>query len=623
MKKRYVIYIFSFILILMFFIPNKVHASTYDYTIQSYDIDMKVNENNSFDITEKITAYFYIPKHGIYRKIPLRNNVQRLDGTTSKNVARISNIRVSEESTKSKLNGYETIKIGNSSQTYTGVHSYTISYTYDIGKDPIKDADELYFNLIGNEWDTSIGNVTFKITMPKSFDESKLGFSSGKEGYTDSSNVSYRVNGNIIAGQLFDVLNEGEALTVRLTLPEGYFVNEVSNTYFYSIFVMILSLIFVLIAYTTWFKYGKDNKVVETVEFYPPEGYNSAEVAYLFKGKATNEGIISLLIYLADKGYLKIEETEKKGIFHQSKGFKIIKLKEYDGEDENEKLFMKGLFKENRTNTTAEDLYDEFYITLNRIKDNLNDKENEEKIFEKNSSRKIKGLVFMIIAIFLLITIKPVIEYGETEALIFAIIFPIIGLSALCVLLFGRTETYFKVFGVIWGLFFGGIPWAVFVLPALQYDKMYAIMNIVGFVCIVIIGIFTSIMPKRTPLGNEMLGKIRGFKRFLETAEKPKLESLVQENPEYFYNILPYTYALSVSNVWMKQFEEIAMQAPDWYGYNGAFMFHDFNNFMNDTMRAATSSMSSSPSSSGDSFGGSSGGGFSGGGSGGGGGGSW
>ena len=55
--------------------------------------------------------------------------------------------------------------------------------------------------------------------------------------------------------------------------------------------------------------------------------------------------------------------------------------------------------------------------------------------------------------------------------------------------------------------------------------------------------------------GLEMLGKVKGFKRFLETAEKEELESLVEKNPEYFYDILPYTYSLDVSEKWVEQFE--------------------------------------------------------------------
>ncbi len=168
---------------------------------------------------------------------------------------------------------------------------------------------------------------------------------------------------------------------------------------------------------------------------------------------------------------------------------------------------------------------------------------------------------------------------------------------------------------------FGGIPWAFIVLPTLTQNVTYLITYIIGIISIAVLILFAKIMTKRTTYGNEMLGKLRGFKRFLEVAEKPELEALVNENPEYFYNILPYTYALGVSDVWMSQFETIAMQAPDWYaGYGGTFSTHEFNHFMNGTMKSAQSAMSYSHSSS---SGGSSGGGSSGGGSGGGGGGSW
>ena len=59
---------------------SNIYAS-YDYVIDKYDINIVVNENNTFDITEKITAYFNTRKHGIIRTIPLRNEITRLDGS--------------------------------------------------------------------------------------------------------------------------------------------------------------------------------------------------------------------------------------------------------------------------------------------------------------------------------------------------------------------------------------------------------------------------------------------------------------------------------------------------------------------------------------------------------------
>lgn len=57
--------------------------SSYDYVIDKYDINIIVNENNTFDVTETIDTYFNVPKHGIFRTIPLKNTIKRLDGTTS------------------------------------------------------------------------------------------------------------------------------------------------------------------------------------------------------------------------------------------------------------------------------------------------------------------------------------------------------------------------------------------------------------------------------------------------------------------------------------------------------------------------------------------------------------
>lgn len=640
----------SFIILLITFLiisPNKVFSKSYEYILTSYGINMVVNENNTMEITEKIEAYFNVDKHGIFRKIPLRNAVTRLDGTTSKNRAKISNVSVSDSYTMYNEDGNKVIKIGDANHTIRGKKDYTISYSYSLGKDTGKEYDELYFNLIGDEWDTSISNVTFTITMPKEFDESKLGFSSGKRGSTDSSNIIYDVNGNKITGRLTRTLNEREALTIRLELPEGYFVGAGKNLDFMMIISVLLPISFVVISYLIWKKYGKDEQVVETVEFYPPEGFNSLEVGFLYKGQAGNQDVTSLLVYLANKGYIKISEHEEKSLFSTTTGFKITKLKEYDGNDDNERLFLEGLFKKkptisffginNDTNNdnvnevTSADLYNNFYITMNKILSNTNSKKNKQKIFEKTASNKTIFIVLMIIISFCLITIPPIYSYGEPEVLPFALLFPGAGFTIMFSMLFSKNETIYvngtatrssvgiKLFGLFLGVIFGVFPGISLILPSLIQDYIYLVIYIIGLLCVAGLTVCLKYLPKRTPYGNEMLGKIGGFKNFLETAEKDKLEAMVMEEPSYFYDILPYTYVLGVSDKWIKKFETISMQAPSWYDSPSSFNMTTFSWFMNNTMTSAQKSMSSSPSSSG----GSSGGGSSGGGSGGGGGGSW
>jgi len=168
-------------------------------------------------------------------------------------------------------------------------------------------------------------------------------------------------------------------------------------------------------------------------------------------------------------------------------------------------------------------------------------------------------------------------------------------------------------------------------------DGMYIFVYIIEAISMVLILTFLGIMPKRTEFGNEMLGRLSGFKNFLEIAEKEELELMVEKDPEYFYNILPYAYVLGVSDKWIKKFEEIysmeTTKAPKWYyNYSEDFNLKTFSRLTNNTFTEISKAMTTAPSigsgqssGSGSSGGGSSygGGGTRGGGSGGGGGGSW
>ena len=677
---------------------NKQYSS-YNYVIDKYDINIIVNEDNTLDITETITAYFNVSKHGIFRIIPLKNNITRLDGTKSTNRTQVLNVSVDSEYKVSRENGNYKLKIGSANRSLIGEQKYVIKYTYNLGKDPVKNYDELYYNIIGTEWDTVIGNITFTITMPKEFDSSKLGFSSGIIGSTDNSKIEYNVSGNTITGSYNGILNAGEALTVRCELPEGYFVGAGLKINIMESIHFIIPIIFLIISILLWYKYGRDEQVVETVEFYPPQGFNSLEVGFLYKGKAENQDVTSLLVYLANKGYLEINNkkidlnSEKINLNQDSKNsanqkiielqnkineerinnpnskkikyyenmldiyknidkpvdyqkyglkssinklnrenkFSIRKLKDYDGTNINEQWFMEGLFEYDRTEVTDKMLYNNFYITNNRILNNVNSKQNIDKIFEKSATNKKILIILMIIATYCLITIPPILNYGQPEMLIFALLFPGIGFSILFRMLFGKTPIPVKIFSLVWGLGFGGMPWTLMVLPAITQDISYLIGYVVGIICVLGMILCLVYLPKRTKYGNEMLGKLRGFKNFLETVEKERLEALVMQNPNYFYDVLPYTYVLGVSDKWIKKFESISLQAPSWYDSSNGFDVSSFGTFMNSTMLSAQSAMSSNPSSSsggsggggGSSGGGSSGGGSSGGGSGGGGGGSW
>ncbi len=598
-----------------------------DYDITKYDVEIVVDEHNKYSIKENIDTYFNVSKHGIVRKIPLYNNIKRQDGNNEKNRVLISNIKVSEEFDLSRENGNYVLKIGSADKTLMGKHSYTISYDYDIGLDKNNKYDELYFNIIGTNWDTDISNVTFKITMPKEFDANKLGFSYGEYGDSNTDNISYDVDGNVITGSFDGTLLAGEGLNVRMELPEGYFIRKSFGSSLLECWYYIIPILGVIVAYVVWKKYGKDDQVVDVVSFYPPENMNSLDVAFAKKGSVNSNDAVSLLVYLASKGYIKIVEDKK-----SKSRFTIQKVKEYDGNNKEEELFFRGLFKKVWDSISSDELNESFYLTINSILTKKNSTANRKEIFNSKSSNKRYMLFLLMFITATLSTLVPAIGYKFSDMYFPLIIVNLVGTSILIMFSLIYDNNYTKM-GLTNSLIFAGIFIVVFAIfnfsivgfEYIYYDIVYLIGFILCMVCTYLIYFFYVIVIKRTEYGTKILGEVNGFKKFLETAEKDKLESLVHDDPSYFYNILPYAYVLGVSDAWIKQFEGIAIAPPDWYESADTFDYYRFNRSLNRTIHSASRVMNSVPQSSSvsSSGGGFSGGGFSGGGSGGGGGSSW
>jgi len=144
--------------------------------------------------------------------------------------------------------------------------------------------------------------------------------------------------------------------------------------------------------------------------------------------------------------------------------------------------------------------------------------------------------------------------------------------------------------------------------------------------------VFYHLLKAPTALGAHTLDQIEGFKLFLETAEKDRLEILNPPNvtPQMFESFLPYAIALDCENQWSRKFEAQAAAAgmgsdqgytPLWYSGNSFSRLGTagFASAIGSSLGSAAASAATAPGSSS----GSGGGGFSGGGGGGGGGGGW
>lgn len=566
-----------FISFFLFFLP--INAKAENFTIENYDVSIKVQENNVYQIKEKIDVLFTYSSHGIKRKIPINNkNYRKLDGKgiESKYKAKISNVKVNNSFETYVENGYYYIKIGNPNDFADEYTSYEISYTYDLGDDNIDEYDDVYYNIIGNDWATSIKNVQFKIEMPKKFDENKINFTIGTYGATYNEAVKYYIDDNTITGMVIpndngNALESFEGLTVRMELEEGYFKGErpyrdLTLTVLLTFSIGAVALI--IISTILFVKYGYRKKDLLVPEYIVPDNLTPSEAGYLYKGKIENKQIVSLIIYLANKGYIEIIDDKK--------GFKLKKLKNEINEKYPDyvKITFNGLFKK----ANADGI-----VTKNKLKNSF------YKTLEK-ANLKLK---------------KTHVIYNKSHNLINIFYIILLFIPLMFIFMNNGVLTYRKYY---------------------NYSTLYYLTIILMIIIFVTCILFIIFNKKREEDATKYYNKLRGFKDYIVNVEEDKINELVLENPNYFYDILPYAYVLGVSNKWSKKFESIIVEPPTWYSGSNFDTFNvmTFNNSLNKTISSAATAMSSRPyesSSSSGSFSG--GGGFSGGGSGGGGGSSW
>lgn len=520
---------FISLFLVLFSFGNDAFAE--NFYIKNYDVKMKVSEDKSVQVVENIDAYFTSFSHGIIRNIPLGEN------------SVISGVKISEESRINCGASRCSFKIGNPDKFVKGSHHYTISYVHIIKDKP----DEFYYNIIGTEWDLPIEQATFNIEMPKPFDAQSVGVSIGRYGLRGfAGRAEYSVNGNTISGKTLRKLSPGEGITIRIALPGDYFKFSPGLLPYAAGFLL---LVCTLAGYFIWFFIGRDNHVTPVVNFYPPQGYNSAEAEVLYKGVATVNGLVSLIPWLANKGYIKI--------IQQGSMFSFIKLKDYDGDNPHVAEFMNGMMDKKEVTSSSLKTSTVFYRVCEKVIEGFNGV--RKRIFDPASiGFGYNFLMLLFSAVELLIVYSALCGFNlaAMSANFHFLIFIVISVFLLFV-------PVVDCFLVIWCLLFGGVPLLLIILNVGRMTNIPVVL--LGLISLIFTGICFYQLPKRNRLGNQELGKLLGFKKFLETVEKPRLKAIMAENPNYTYEILPYLYIFGLAEKWMDKFEDLFATPPDWY----------------------------------------------------------
>jgi len=569
-------------LVIIFFSLSIFHGASAEIAlpfpveaITSFNAEITIQKNSTIVVSETIEYDFgSLQKHGIIRSIP--NNFQRKKFGAYATPIKVVSIRdENQKSVPFTADNYAEnfeIKIGDANTLITGKKTYHLIYEIKDIINYFEDHDELYWNVIGNDWMVAINKASAQIIFPEKIknNDLKTACYTGVFGSTDSEclfEISQTENNTKILLTSYKYFGAGEGMSFVLSFPKKIiyepgpgkiFINFIKDNWQLTIPFIAFIVMFIL-----WYKKGREPKGrgVVVAEYEAPQKLSALEIGTIVDQRVEKNDISSLIIDLAVRGYLKIK-------YISDSDYEFVKLKDASSlSKEYEKVFLNGLFGKKKTMKLSE-VGNGFYQISKDVEKLIYEEVTRKNYFVKNP-RTVRWM------------------------------YRGIGISIM-----------------VLGFFAAGT------------DQNMSLIYFLSF-CLGggIVILFGKIMPRYTNEGIKIREQILGFKLFLSVTEKERLKfhNAPAKKPELFEKFLPFAIALKVEKEWAKQFEGIYTKAPSWYDGNYrtfnvlifANSLHSFSSTAGNTFVPHTYARPVGTS------GFSSGGGFSGGGFGGGGGGSW
>lgn len=578
-------------------------------------------------------------RRGIYRDIPtVQLSISGQKIRSSLDVESVTRDGADEPFRTERMGNFIRIWIGDSEQFISnGRHRYQITYTMDRMARSFEDHDELYWNATGNYWIFPIVKSSARVTLPDGAVISDMVGYTGPVGSTEQAVTITRTSDNTAVFRTDRQLGAGEGMSFAVKFEKGILVPPSGADGFFQwlsdtreIFLPILGVVLVL-GYNVlaWNRVGRDPAKGTIIPlFHPPKDFSPALTHFVHHWGFQNwTAFTATLFDLGVKGLVRIDNPAS-GLTVEVTG-KVPEAKLPAGE---QKLFSYLQSKGRVTIDTSNG------VEISKQKNALHTAiSNENRAVWFNHNFGYAALSF-VLAIGVLIAMVSF-EALEPEWLVVAVIAGVvIGLVGMLGNKLWQGGGFKRFFVILWigivgfNLLGGGLE--TFTHLSINTAAVAA-----GSIVLITV-IFAVLMRAPTIQGRKVMDQIEGFKMYLDTAEKNRL-NITNEPPmtvERFERILPYAIALGVEKPWSEHFEgELARNAVDgmapgtayspyWYSGSSSFSRGSLSNSISAAASGMTAAMVAAQpvqaSSSGFSSGGG-GGGFSGGGGGGGGGGGW
>ena len=616
--------------------------------IYTHHSDIVVDTTGIIRVSEKIRIYANgdLFKRGITRALPITR--KDVDGNNIKIDYTILNVYKNGEKESyftDREGGDLVIYVGNKNKMLSpGYYDYEIIYESAGQIGFFDEFDELGWNVNG-ESDRTVDLVSCEVHLPHNATIISHRCYTGVFGSTSESDcTSESDTDNVFSASTIN-LQPNEMMTIYVGFEKGIVHQPVVKETALSRFLLwldkmglwFINLIIIVPLYfyyiATWRKHGKDYpQPIAIPQFTPPNNMSPASVGMIHAEVFDFSLISTSIINLAVKGFLRIEEVERKGIFSfGSKSYKLIRLKDAESNlPSEEAIVLHDLFEDN----------DEISLGgkyNSKVQSMMLSYQMDMQLQHKKTLREGQNLKFKILPWFMLILyLVLLIYYGRSVPLEFFVAFATFSIPTYVIVTFIliiisaiRKKKQKKLNSISLGL-----ALIVGVIGVLSYHAAYQFSSTVLAVFvgapIFIIGhlLYSHLIVRPGKEKLQMQADIEGLKMYISLAEEKQMQYFnpPKVTPEVFEKLLPYAIALKTEKVWGNKLENTllqSMQSVDSYSpvwYSGAAMRPaSFSNNLRQSLTSNIQHSATSPGSSGGNWSsGSSGGGSVGGGGGGG-----
>jgi uncharacterized membrane protein YgcG len=608
--------------------------------ITSFATDITLMADGTVDVTEtiEVTAEGNEIRRGIYRDIP--TTLINDDGSRLRSDLDVISVTRNGNPEPYAIEGFQggtRVRIGDADVFLNyGSHRYVIRYTMTRMGRFFPDHDELFWNATGNYWNFFIRSARATVTLPDGARITELVGYTGKPGSQEQAVTVTRQTDTRAIFVLKRPLSPGEGMSVAVAFEKGvlaepdtfrqvlYWISD-HRDLILPLFAVGLVLLY---NYFAWDAVGRDPPKGTIIPlFHAPKGFSPALVHYIHEMGWKKSGWTAFTASIFDLGVKGLVIIDNVG---KSLGIKVTGKQPDEKLPPGEKLLFDYLTSEGsvtvdtKTGPKIHQKRGEFTAAL--------EAENRQVYFKNNVAYVVGGAAVALICLGSLVLLGVL----DFVWLIGAVVAGVaIGLFTSVFSSIWSGGGFSKFIVLVWlaiggfNLFSGITNFADF----LRFDT--AVVAAASIVLITIV--FAILLRAPTVQGRKVMDQIEGFRMYLDTAEKNRLNFTdePQMTAKRFEAILPYAIALGVEKPWSERFEgELARHAvpdadenysPGWYsGRHWSTSSGGFSNTVSSVATGMSAAMIAAQpaSSSGSGFSGGGGGG-SGGGGGGGGGGGW